>query len=203
MSTKDHWERVYLRSSPTQVSWYQPQPRMSLELIRAVADRTARIIDIGGGASLLVDRLLAEGFQHVAVLDIAQAPLEMARNRLGPLAQRVNWVQADITACPQLDPCDLWHDRAVFHFLTDPNDRRKYIQTATQTVVRGGHLIIATFAPDGPPRCSGTDVQRWDVSGLAQEFGQPFELVKDAVETHITPRNTPQKFVYACFRKVA
>ncbi len=203
MDSKQHWEQVYQGKPPTEVSWYQAEPTLSLSLIQSVADRHGRVIDIGGGASLLVDRLVAEGFDRVAVLDIAGAALDAAKRRLGELAPRVEWLEADITAAPELGKCDVWHDRAVFHFLTSTADRRKYIDAAARTVIEGGHVIIATFALDGPSRCSGLDVQRWDAKSLAAELGKPFELVREATETHSTPQGKPQSFVYASFRRAA
>jgi len=199
MLKKEHWEQVYQTKSATELSWFQPEPALSLRWIVAATDRHARVIDVGGGASLLVDRLLDKGYDNVAVLDISHIAIESARRRLGKHAARVRWIEGDITAAPDLGSFDAWHDRAVFHFLTDASDRRKYIQTAARTIVPDGTLIIATFAPNGPQRCSGLDVQRWDGRMLATELGKPFALIEETNETHLTPQGKPQEFAYARF----
>jgi SAM-dependent methyltransferase len=199
---KQHWEHVYRTKPTTQVSWYQAEPKLSLELIRCVAEKHWRIIDIGGGASVLVDRLLVVGFGHVAVLDIAGAALDAAKRRLGERSRLVEWLEADITAAAELGPRDLWHDRAVFHFLTSAAERRRYVKAVTRTVLAGGYVIIATFALDGPSRCSGLDVQRWDGKSIAGELESAFELVREAAENHVTPQGKEQHFIYACFRRI-
>ena len=159
---KEHWEAVYESKGETEVSWYQAEPHLSLELITSVAPaRDGRIIDVGGGASVLVDRLLDLPFKEIAVLDISETALGKARARLGERAKRVRWVVADVTEALDLGTFDIWHDRAVFHFLTDAADRRKYVELARQTVPRGGHLIVASFADEGPKRCSGLNVCRY------------------------------------------
>jgi SAM-dependent methyltransferase len=160
---KTHWEQVYSTKAETGVSWYHDEPRVSVELIGAVATAEGgRIIDVGGGASVLVDRLLDLPFGEIAVLDISETALGKARVRLGGRAERVRWVVADVTEAPELGTFDVWHDRAVFHFLTDPDDRRSYVELARKTVPRGGYLVIATFADDGPKRCSDLDVCRYN-----------------------------------------
>jgi SAM-dependent methyltransferase len=199
---KDHWEHVYSTKAETGVSWYQDEPRLSLELIGAVAPAVGgRIIDVGGGASVLVDRLLDLPFAEIAVLDISETALGKARARLGGRAERVRWVVTDVTEGPELGAFDVWHDRAVFHFLTDAEDRRSYVQLARRTVPEGGHLIIATFAVDGPKRCSDLDVCRYNARSLASELGEGFSIVREARETHTTPWGSLQAFIYGVFRR--
>jgi 2-polyprenyl-3-methyl-5-hydroxy-6-metoxy-1,4-benzoquinol methylase len=184
------------------LSWYQDEPRLSLELIRAVAPAEGgRIIDVGGGASVLVDRLLDLPFWEIAVLDVSETALDKAKARLGERAERVRWVVADVTEAPELGTFDVWHDRAVFHFLTDPADRRSYAELAWKTVSKGGHLVIATFADDGPKRCSDLDVCRYNARSLADEFGEGFSLVREAGETHTTPWGSSQPFFYGVLRR--
>ena len=203
MDTKAHWEHIYQTQLPTQVGWYQAHPAISLGFIRrANIQPTDHIIDVGGGASTLVDDLLAAGFRSVTVLDISTQALQFARQRLGPQADHVTWIEADITqaALPQ-HAYAVWHDRAVFHFLTHPGDRQRYIETMRQAVRVGGHIIIATFALDGPRQCSGLAVARYSPASLHAELGQGFELVDSAGEAHHTPWGTEQKFVYGYFRR--
>lgn len=200
---KNHWETVYSTKAETDVSWYQDEPRLSLELIGAVSPADAgRIIDVGGGASVLVDRLLGLHFGKVAVLDISEIALGKAMARLGERAARVHWLVADVTEGPELGTFDVWHDRAVFHFLTDPVDRRNYIALARRTLPEGGHLVIATFADDGPRRCSDLDVCRYNAETLSAELGGGFSLVREARETHTTPWGSSQAFFYGVFRRL-
>jgi SAM-dependent methyltransferase len=200
---KTHWEQVYSTRGEAGVSWYQDDPRLSLELIGAVAPAEGgRIIDVGGGASVLVDRLLDLPFGEIAVLDISETALGKTRARLGGRAGRVRWVVADVTEAPELGTFDVWHDRAVFHFLTDPDDRRSYVELARKTVPEGGHLVIATFADDGPRRCSGLDVCRYDARSLASELAEGFSLVRGATEKHTTPWGSSQAFFYGVFKQV-
>lgn len=202
LDRKAHWERVYGSKGEAEVSWYQQDPRLSLELIESVApDRRGRIVDVGGGASVLVDRLLDLPFERIAVLDISEAALDRARSRLGERAGRVEWIVADVTESPELGAFDVWHDRAVFHFLTAAEDRRKYVELARRTVPEGGHLIVATFAGGGPKRCSDLEVCRYDARSLAAELGEGFALVRDATEVHTTPRGAAQEFTYGVFRR--
>jgi SAM-dependent methyltransferase len=199
---KSHWDEIHATKSDAGVSWYQAEPRMSLELILAVAPPAGgRVIDVGGGTSLLVDRLLDFPFERIAVLDIAETALGKARLRLGGRAQRVQWIAADLTEIQDVGIFDVWHDRAVFHFLTDAADREKYVDLARRTVPEGGHLIIASFADDGPKRCSDLDVCRYNAASLAAELGEDFSLIKEARETHFTPWNTSQPFFYGVFRR--
>lgn len=195
---KSHWEEVY-RTRPTDaVSWYQPHAVRSLELIRRVAaGPDARILDVGGGASTLVDDLLDAGMRHVAVLDISAAALDAARGRLGARAAQVQWIEGDITSV-ELAPAsvDVWHDRAVFHFLTDAGDRAAYVRQVRRALKPGGHVIVAAFAPDGPPECSGLPVARYAPGELHAQFGDAFELVRHESEEHHTPSGAIQHFVY-------
>ena len=161
-----------------------------------------RIIDVGGGASVLVDRLLDRPFESIAILDISETAIGKARARLGERAGRVRWVVADVTEGPELGIFDVWHDRAVFHFLTDLADRRSYVELARETVPEGGHLVIATFADDGPKQCSNLDVCRYNARSLASELGEGFSLVREARETHTTPWGSPQAFFYGVFKRL-
>lgn len=199
MLAKEHWDQIYRTKPATEVSWFQPEPALSLRWIMAATDQRARVIDVGGGASLLVDRLLDNGYENVAVLDISQVALDSAKRRLGERAAKVRWINADITAAPNLGNFDLWHDRGVFHFLTDADDRRKYIETAARTIVPGGTMILATFAPNGPQRCSGLNVQRWSGTTLSTELAPRFRIVEETTEVHLTPQGTPQEFAYSRF----
>jgi ubiquinone/menaquinone biosynthesis C-methylase UbiE len=203
MNTKTHWEHIYEKKGPTQVSWYQEHAQYSLQFIQNTGVRkTDHILDVGGGASTLVDDLLLAGFQHISVLDVSATALQLACQRLGVRAADVNWIEADIT---QVDlpsqAYDVWHDRAVFHFLTQAPDRRRYIDTVRQAVRKGGHVIVATFAPDGPDHCSGLQVVRYSPESLHAEFGNGFELVDSTRERHQTPFGTEQKFIYCYCRK--
>jgi len=198
VETKTHWEKIYTAKPVTEVSWFQEHSDLSLRLIeeRGV-DPTGRIIDVGGGASTLADDLLAHHFENVTVLDISAAALKAVQQRLGPRAAQIIWLEADITtvSLPH-HHYDVWHDRAVFHFLTRAEDRHRYVQAARQAVKPGGHLIIATFAPDGPSQCSGLEVMRYGPDALHGEFGEAFKLVESTSETHHTPFGTEQKFIY-------
>jgi len=203
METKTHWEQIYHTKATTQVSWYQLHPHLSLHYIQNTGiDRTGQVIDIGGGASTLVDHLLDAGFQHLTVLDISAAALEVAQQRLGLRAGSVTWLEADITqvALPH-HKYDIWHDRAVFHFLTRPEDRQRYLNLVREAVKPGGYVIMATFADDGPERCSGLEVMRYNPERLHSEFGTDFELLDSAHEQHQTPFGTEQKFIYCYCRR--
>jgi ubiquinone/menaquinone biosynthesis C-methylase UbiE len=203
MSAKDHWEQIYETKAPTQVSWYQEHAQLSLKLIQNTGiHRTDQIIDVGAGTSTLVDDLLDAGFEQITVLDISSRALRLARERLGNRASQVNWIEADITkAALPAQAYDLWHDRAVFHFLTQPAERQRYLETLRRAVRPGGHVIIAAFAADGPDHCSGLNVIRYDPESLHSEFDGGFELLDSKYETHHTPFGTEQKFIYCYFRK--
>jgi len=203
MNTKTHWEHIYDTKVSTQVSWYQEHAQVSLQFIQNTGVQiTGPIIDIGGGASTLVDDLLVAGFQNISVLDVSGAALQVARQRLGARAVDVNWIEADITQADLPHQAyDVWHDRAVFHFLTQAADRKRYVDTVRQAVRKGGHVIVATFASDGPDHCSGLEVVRYNPEGLHDEFGNDFEVVDSTRETHHTPFGTEQKFIYCYCRK--
>lgn len=202
---KTHWEAVYAQRAPDSVSWFQPHAEHSLELIaRTGLAREAAIIDVGGGTSTLVDDLLARGYHDLTVLDLSAVALAAAQARLGDDARRVSWVEADITAVDlPRQRYDLWHDRAVFHFLTDAAQRHAYVERVLQSVKPGGHVIVATFAEDGPDRCSGLPVMRYGANTLHAEFGAPFELLEHSRETHHTPGGAAQQFVYCYCRRPA
>ncbi len=203
MNRKAHWDNVYAKQPETEVSWYQADPKLSVQLIREVCPaHCCRLIDIGGGASVLVDRLLDAGFHDLAVLDVSVVALERVQIRLSKAASRVRWIVADVTEVKDIGQFDLWHDRAVFHFLTNTDDRRKYVELAERTVPPGGHLILSTFALDGLTRCSGLDVRRYDAASASLELGRAFALVKELSETHVTPAGKPQQFFYGLFRRV-
>lgn len=203
MEIKTHWENIYQTKASTQVSWYQAHAYLSLHFIQQTSiDQTGQILDVGGGTSPLVDDLLASGFKHITVLDISAAALRAAQQRLGARAAEVTWVEADITqASLPYQGYDVWHDRAVFHFLTQPNDRQRYVQAVQYAVKPGGHVIVATFALDGPLQCSGLEVRRYDSESLHQEFGDNFQLTNSTREVHSTPFGTEQKFIYCYCRK--
>ena len=194
---KEHWERIYSAKTPEAVSWYQREPVLSLQLIQNCnLDKDDPIIDIGGGASVLVDRLLAIGYTRLAVLDISSTSLAYARDRLGERARNIEWFTTDVTAFVPPHQFVLWHDRAVFHFLTEPEDRKKYIAVLKQTLKPGGYLVLATFAIHGPTKCSGLDVVRYDAGKLLKETGDQFVLVDEKVETHVTPDRKEQLFTW-------
>lgn len=202
MNRRDHWNRVYQTRAPQSVSWYQHRPDVSLGLIAASGvAKDAGIIDIGGGASVLVDHLLDLGYSNLAVLDVSGAALDASRARLGPRAAAIGWFEADVTTFEPPHRYALWHDRAAFHFLTDAGDRARYVATLHQALTPGGTAIIATFALDGPPKCSGLDVARYDERSIAAELGAEFELREVRREAHVTPGKTEQQFRYFRFRR--
>ena len=197
---KTHWEKIYREKSSSDVSWYQESPDLSLELIRRSGVRNDEaIVDVGGGASVLVDVLCEEGFRNLSVLDISGIALAGAQQRLGDLAETIEWFESDITEFDPPHAFTLWHDRAVFHFLTDESDRRKYVSVLKRALRPGGHLIIAAFAIGGPEQCSGLQVVQYDSSRLKAELGEEFELVEERDEVHITPANKEQRFTYFRF----
>jgi SAM-dependent methyltransferase len=201
MDLAEHWEELYRRRAPDSVSWYEEEPLLSLQAIaEASSDPARRVIDVGGGSSRLVDRLLDEGVGALAVLDISQTALATSKRRLGERADRVTWIVADITTVRAVGTFDVWHDRAAFHFLTEAEDRRRYVDTVVGTVPIGGHVIIAAFGPEGPDHCSGLPVERYDGRTLAEELGDAFELVRSEAIDHRTPAGATQRFVYSTFR---
>lgn len=198
MDVQTHWEKIYKEKAPDEVSWYRPHLEISLALIEQIAPgHSASIIDVGGGESTLVDDLLARGYENITVLDVSQTAIDANRRRLGTAAEHVHWLIADATKA-DLEPFayDVWHDRAVFHFLTAASDRVAYVRQVTGAVKRGGHVIVSTFGPEGPTKCSGLDVVRYDAESLHQEFGAHFRLLGSSKELHRTPFGTIQQFLY-------
>lgn len=204
MSGREHWQNIYSRKAPGEVSWYRPHLDKSLELIRSrQLEPDVRIVDVGGGASTLVDDLLDAGYRNVAVIDLADAALEVARERLGERAAWVDWIVGDVTT--ELLPersVDFWHDRAVFHFLTQADARAAYLAQVIRAVQPGGHVLVATFGLDGPDECSGLPVARYDAPGIHAVFGDRFDKIGHASELHETPWGTIQSFVYCFCRRL-
>jgi ubiquinone/menaquinone biosynthesis C-methylase UbiE len=198
MDVQAHWERIYSQKAADEVSWYRPHLETSLALIaQAASSPSASIIDVGGGESTLVDDLLARGYANVTVLDISQTAIDANRERLGNAAERLRWLVADVTQV-KLAPAsyEVWHDRAVFHFLTEPRDRVAYIRQAARAVKPGGHVIVGAFGLEGPVKCSGLEVVRYDAESLHAEFGARFRLIQSSKELHQTPFGTTQQFLY-------
>lgn len=201
-SREAHWQGVYTTKGEHDVSWFEESPTVSLDLIRATGTGVgASVIDIGGGASRLVDSLLDLGYEAVTVLDLSAQALDTAKARLGSRAARVQWVVADVTTWQPSQSYDVWHDRAAFHFLTDPKDRAAYAERVRQAVRPGGHVIIGTFALDGPERCSGLPIVRHDAASIGEVLGRPFELVESRRHDHLTPMGTVQRFQFSRFRR--
>ncbi len=198
MDQKTHWDNVYKTKASDAVSWYRPHLEKSLELIcKTNTDRFASIIDVGGGESTLVDDLLKDGCRNVSILDISETAIEVSKRRLGDNAALVTWIAADITQVElPFQHYDVWHDRAVFHFLTSNEERIKYVRQVTKAVKPGGHVIVATFGPQGPEKCSGLSTMRYDADTLHNEFGTKFKLIESATELHNTPFGTTQQFLY-------
>jgi SAM-dependent methyltransferase len=200
MNAQTHWESIYSSKAPDAVSWYRPHLELSLDLIeRCANDRAASIIDVGAGESTLVDDLVSRGYQDLTVLDVSQTAIEATKYRLGQAADNIHWLQGDITQV-SLPPqaFAVWHDRAVFHFLTEPAQREAYVLSVLYAVKPGGHVIVSAFGPDGPTKCSGLDVIRYDAEALHQEFGRRFRIEESAKEVHHTPWGATQHFVYCC-----
>lgn len=203
MNVQTHWEKIYTEKAPNAVSWYRPHLETSLELIDKVAThRSNSIVDVGGGESTLVDDLLASGYEDVTVLDISQTAIDANRKRLGEASERVHWLVADITQTElPSSRYDVWHDRAVFHFLTAPSDRTAYVRQVARAVKHSGYVIVSTFGPEGPTKCSGLEVVRYDAESLHREFGLHFRLLGSSKELHQTPFGTIQQFLY-CYCRV-
>ena len=198
---QDHWDAVYEKKKADEVSWYEPRPEKSLDLIRSAGVRDADpIIDVGGGASRLVDELLAAGYGDLTVLDVSASVLEKVRRRLGSAPSPVTLLHRDVTAFQPVRQYALWHDRAVFHFLTRREDRERYVAALRRGVRPGGHIVMATFGPSGPERCSGLPTVRYDATTLATELGADFALVDSFLVVHRTPWNSEQQFLYCRFR---
>jgi SAM-dependent methyltransferase len=200
-SRQSHWENVYTSKGENEVSWFQKNPAPSLALIaEAGAAPNSAIIDVGGGASRLVDHLIESGFQDVTVLDLSAAALDAARARLGERAARAHWLVADATTWEPSRTYDIWHDRAAFHFLTEAAGQRAYAERVARAVRPGGHVIIGTFAPDGPERCSGLAVERHDAASIGAVLGDRFALVQTRRDDHLTPAGAMQRFQFSLFR---
>lgn len=202
MNAKTHWDKVYATKAPEAVSWYRAHLETSLALIeRAASGKSASIIDIGGGESTLVDDLLLRGYRNLTVLDVSQVAVDVTKKRLGKVAEQVRWIVADVTeASLGQGTYDIWHDRAVFHFLTEPKQREDYVRQVACAVRPAGHVIVSTFGPEGPTKCSGLDVMRYDADSLRAEFGVRFDLVESLKELHETPFGTTQQFLYCYCR---
>lgn len=203
MSIQEHWNTVYSTRRPEEVSWYAPHLQRSMELIQATGfGLDAKIIDVGGGESTLVDDLLEVGYSSVTVLDISSSAVEVTRRRLATRQDDVDWKIGDVCSTQLAKKhFDIWHDRAVFHFLTTEADRIAYVNQVLSSVKRGGHVIVATFGPHGPLKCSGLDVVRYSADEIHNEFGESFQLIEHSTENHLTPNGTTQEFVY-CFCRI-
>ena len=201
---QSHWENVYTTKAENEVSWFEESPAVSLKLIRATgAAKDASIIDVGGGASRLVDALLQDGYSVVTVLDLSERAIATAKARLGDRAASVAWITADVTAWKPAATFDVWHDRAAFHFLTESVERGAYVARVSQALRVGGHLIIGTFALDGPERCSGLPVRRYDAASLGEALGPAFALVETRPHEHLTPMGRVQRFQFSRFRRTS
>jgi ubiquinone/menaquinone biosynthesis C-methylase UbiE len=202
MDLKTHWEHVYGAKRPDELSWFQPEARTSRELIeRFASNRDVHIVDVGGGASTLVDGLLASGYRQLTVLDLSGAALTQAKQRIGASGATVSWIEVDVLNNALANASvEVWHDRAVFHFLTDAADRARYVSQVQRVVRVGGFVLVATFAEDGPTRCSGLDVARYSATELHAEFGGDFRVVESLREEHHTPWGAPQAFTYCLCR---
>lgn len=199
---RSHWEKVWAEKDELEVSWHQPHPRPSLELLEPILGPDSGVIDVGGGTSRLVDVLLERGVGQVSVLDISGSALERSKSRLGEAAAKVQWIHDDVVSWwPDEVSFDVWHDRAVFHFLTDPHDRERYVASVSRAVKPGGHAVIASFAEDGPEKCSGLTVARYSPEQLAEVFSEHFELEASGRDEHETPRGSVQKFTFVRLRR--
>ncbi len=197
---KQHWETVYQRQDSAEASWYQDYPQLSLQFIESAGvTPNESILDVGGGTSLLVDNLLLKGFEKLSVLDISEAAIAQSRQRLGLKADSVEWFVSDVRSFVSPRPFSLWHDRAVFHFLVEESDRHAYLDVLRSTLKPNGHVVLATFAPDGPESCSGLPVRRYDATMLEEELGSDFDLIESWPEEHITPDGGVQPFIYSLF----
>ena len=200
---KSHWEGVYRNRPAEELGWFQPRAGISLELIAATGITNAAVIDMGAGTSRLVDDLVAAGYTDITVVDLAEHALSLAQARLGKAAAQIDWIAADATTIELPRTYDIWHDRAVFHFLTDPADRAAYLERMHRHLRTGGQAIIAAFAPDGPQQCSGLPVQQYDEHSLAETLGPDYALIETRRELHHTPSGVAQAFVYCRFEKRA
>lgn len=198
---KSHWENIYSTKSLNEVSWHEPKPDNSIKLIEKYAlNKNVAIIDIGGGDSFLADNLIALGYSNITVLDISETAIEKAKIRLGENATKIKWIVSDITSFEPTEKYDIWHDRAVFHFLTNVLDQENYKELLINSLKENGIFIIGTFAIDGPTKCSGITVQQYDIESITTQFTE-LELVENFNFEHPTPFNTFQKFIFAVFKK--
>lgn len=203
MDRKDHWNDVYRKRKADEVSWFQERPILSLRMIESsVPEHNAAIIDVGGGTSRLVDCLVADGYENVSVLDISGEALHHAQGRLGAESRKVRWIEGDVTEFNSGQKFRFWHDRAVFHFLTKPEEVRRYLAVMGSSLDSGAFAMIATFAPDGPEKCSGLFVQRYSHESLQEILGLPYEMLRKEQEVHLTPSGVSQKFIYTLFKKI-
>lgn len=201
-SIRDHWDHIYRTTDPTKVGWFQQYPEASLNLIASIGlGKQSPIIDAGGGASRLVDELLKRGFENLTVLDISPTSLDMAKSRLKHLAGRVNWIVDDLAEFSPPHEYEVWHDRAVFHFLTEPDDRERYVRVLEQSLAPGGQFVIGVFGPNGPRRCSGLDVLNYSPGSLSEVLPQSFELLENVTEIHWTPEGVAQEYLFCHFRR--
>ena len=199
---RDHWETVYSSKMFTDVSWFQPRPERSLQLVEQTAvSRHEAIIDVGGGASTLVDHLLEDGFTDITVLDVASRALEQSRERLGARGGEVEWVVSDVTTFVPVRSWRLWHDRAALHFLVDEQDRARYVGVLREALQPGGHIVLATFGPEGPLKCSGLEIRRYSIEMVEDLLGPGFELQCHELENHVTPSGSNQQFLYSCWTR--
>jgi ubiquinone/menaquinone biosynthesis C-methylase UbiE len=202
LKARDHWQSVYSEKDPTEVSWYERVPTASLQLIAAAdLSRERPLLDVGGGASKLAGELLDRGYSDITVADISASALSKAQAQLGSSAKAIEWLEADVRSRDFARQYDLWHDRAAFHFMFDPKDQEAYLDTLQRTLKPGGHLVIATFGPDGPTRCSGLPVARYGSADLAERLGPGFQLISEALQVHDTPAGIHQQFLYAHFQR--
>ena len=197
-----HWENVYSTKQPTEVSWFEAEPTISLNLLEPMLPQGGKIIDVGGGASFLVDRLVSKGTWDITVLDISSTAMEHTKRRLGDAAAKVSWICEDITEAEQLKIYDAWHDRAVFHFLNNPSDRQAYLDRLNESLKSGGYFIVATFAPDGPEKCSGLPVCRYSLEELEVTLRSAYRTIASSQHDHLTPTGKIQRFTLAVFQKL-
>lgn len=201
-NNKEHWENVYSKEQPTQVSWYEPMPEVSLNLIKGFQlEKDAAIIDIGGGDSFLAEFLVSEGYTDITVVDISSNAIERAKHRMCEKADQVTWIVADASEFKSDRQYDLWHDRATFHFLTDPTKKEDYLQTLKKSVKPGGYVILATFSEKGPAKCSGLDISKYSIGDMQQLFTEEFNVLSGANVDHNTPSGAIQNFTFCSFQK--
>ena len=202
MNTETHWEKIHREKTPDSVSWYRPHLETSLALIaKAAPDSNASIIDVGAGQSTLLDDLLAHGYHNITILDVSPTAMDVTKKRLGSAAENIKWIAADIVSAElPANAYDVWHDRAVFHFLTSSEQRVAYVRQVARAVKRGAHVLVSTFGPEGPTKCSGLDVVRYDADSLHAEFGVRFRLLENIQELHHTPLGATQQFLYCLCR---